>query len=269
MLRLLIYAVIIVVFFIAYTRFLERTMIFYPSKEMNFKPSDMGLEYEDVFFVSADGQKINGWFIPAKQAYATVLYFHGNAGNISHRVEIGRMFHDKNMDIFMIDYRGFGKSSGRPQEKGVYLDGLAAYEYLVKTRKITPGKIVIFGKSLGVAIAVEVASKVPAGALICESGFTSTRDFARQAYSFLPFWLCVSQRFDSLEKINRVKMPKLIIHSLDDEIVPFSHGKKLFERATEPKEFYEMHGGHNDAFYVYGGECMQRIEEFIRQSLRP
>jgi len=256
------------IFLFLYARILERKALYYTSKEINFYPSDIGLQYEDIFLNASDRVKIHGWFVPAENAYATVLYFHGNAGNVSHRVEIARMFYDKGINFFIIDYRGFGKSSGTPAEEGTYLDGIAAYNYLTEERKIPPEQVIIYGKSLGVAIAVDTAIKVKAGLLICESGFTSTKDMAKDMFKFIPLWLFTGQKYDTLSKIDKVSIPKLIIHSQNDEIVPFSHGKRLFEKANEPKEFYVMRGGHNDAFYIYNKEVMERIDNFLKKYLQ-
>lgn len=249
-------------------RFFEKRTIFYPAKIIEFNPSGVGLEYEDVLFKAQDGIELHGWFIPAKDAFFTILYCHGNAGNISHRVELAKMFNEKKMNFFIFDYRGFGKSKGSPDEKGTYLDSQAAYDYLVKTKAISPERLVIFGKSLGAAIAIDLAAKVKAAALISESGFTSTVNLAKDVYKILPLWLFVTQKYDSLSKIDKVSIPKLIIHSRNDEIVPFEHGKKLFEKAKDPKELYVMQGGHNDAFYIYSDECMQRIEDFLKRYVK-
>jgi hypothetical protein len=264
----IIFSVIVILLFFFYWRFFERRSIFYPAKIIEFDPSSVGLEYEEVLFKARDGIELHGWFIPKANAYATVLYCHGNAGNISHRLEIAKMFYDKNMGFFIFDYRGFGRSKGTPGEQGTYLDAQAAYDYLVKTKGIEPEKIVIYGKSLGAAIAIDLAAKVKAAALISESGFTSTPDLAREVYKFLPLWLLVSQKYDSLKKIDKINMPKLIIHSQNDEIIPFRHGKRLFDQAREPKELYPMQGGHNDAFYIHSDECMQRIDNFLKKYIR-
>jgi fermentation-respiration switch protein FrsA (DUF1100 family) len=264
----LIFSLIIIFLFILYMRFFEKRTIFYPSKIIEFNPSGVGLEYEDVFFNTQDGIALHGWFIPARDAFATVLHCHGNAGNISHRVELARLFNERKMNFFIFDYRGFGKSKGSPGEKGTYLDAQAAYGYLVKTKDIPPERLVVYGKSLGAAIAIDLATKVKAAALISESGFTSTTNLAMDVYKFIPLWLFVTQKYDSIVKIGRINIPKLIIHSQNDEIIPFSHGKKLFEKASEPKEMYIMQGGHNDAFYIYSDKCMQKIEDFLRRHVK-
>ena len=268
MLKIIIFLIIIVFLFLVYMRLFERRSIFYPGRRIEFTPASNGLDYEEVFFTTEDGLKLNGWFIPARDPYPVVLYFHGNAGNISHRIEIARFFHEKNLSFFIIDYRGFGKSQGRPSEQGTYLDALAAYEYLVQVRGVPAEKIVLYGKSLGAAVAIDLAARVKAGALISESAFTSSADVAKDIYKFIPIWFFVTQKYDSLKKVGKIDMPKLFIHSKNDEIIPFRHGERLFEAAREPKEFYVMQGGHNDAFYIASDECMQRIENFLREWIK-
>lgn len=268
MLKIISFILIAVAGLLFYVRLFEKRTIFYPSKKIEVTPKDTGLEYDDIFFKAQDGIELHGWFIPAKNPYATVLYCHGNAGNISHRIEMAYMFNQKSFNFFIFDYRGFGKSLGNPDEKGTYLDAQAAYNYLVKTKKIAPQKIVIYGKSLGGVIAIDLATKLKAGALVSESSFISTKALAKDVYPFLPLWLFVSQRYDAYAKIDKADIPKLIIHSQNDEIVPFHHAEKLFTKAKAPKELYVMRGGHNDAFYIYRDECMQRIDNFLKKYLK-
>lgn len=260
--------IIFIVFLLVYSQILEWKALYYPSKKIEFTPSNFGLEYEDAFFETKDGVMLHGWFVPAEDSFATILYCHGNAGNISHRVEIARMFNQRKMDFFIFDYRGFGKSKGMPTEKGTYLDAQAAYDFLINKKGIGKSRIVIYGKSIGAAIAIDLATKTDAAALISESSFLSTKAMAREIYPYLPFWLFIRSKYNADRKINKVNIPKLIIHSQNDEIVPFAHGQKLFDLAKPPKEFYVMRGGHNDAFYIYSDECMQRIVDFLKRYLK-
>ena len=260
--------IIFVALLFIYTHFLERKALYYPSRKIEFSPAELGLRYEDVFFRTADGVELHGWFVPAEGAVVTILYCHGNAGNISHRVEIAKMFNERKMNFFIFDYRGFGKSKGWPTEKGTYLDAQAAYDYLVGRQDIDRNRIVIFGKSLGAAIAIDLASKVKVAALISESSFTSTRDMARAIYPLLSFWFFLGHNYNAYTRIAKIDAPKLIIHSRDDEIVPFSQGQRLFAKAKPPKEFYVMRGGHNDAFYIYNAECMQKISDFLKRYIK-
>ncbi|MCX7927629.1 MAG: alpha/beta hydrolase [Candidatus Omnitrophica bacterium] len=268
MLRKVILLIILVSLFLIYMRIFEYKSIFYPEKTIEFTPLGRGLNYEDIFFKTQDGLILNGWFIPAQNQDIVVLYFHGNAGNISHRIEVAKLFNERNFSFFIFDYRGFGRSQGSPSELGTYLDAIAAYEYLVKTKRIPPEKIVLYGKSLGAAVAIDLASKVKAGALISESGFSSIVNLAKDIYKFIPLWLFVTQKYDSLKKVGTITMPKLFIHSKNDEIVPFKHAQMLFTAAKEPKELYVMQGGHNDAFYIYNQECMLKISDFLKRHLK-
>lgn len=248
----------------ACARYLERRSLYYPERRLGFTPLAVGLDYEDVYFEASDGVRLNGWFIPAKGAKASLLYCHGNGGNISDRLPIIEIFHRIRLNVFIFDYRGYGKSQGRLSEKGTYLDAMAAYNYLISRKE---DAIVIYGKSLGGVIAVDLAQRVKAAALISESTFTSTVDIAREIYPFLPVRFMVRMKYDALSKIGDVDMPKLIIHSNDDEIIPFRQGQRLFEAAREPKEFYQMRGGHNEATLMATDEFGARIEAFLNKYL--
>lgn len=179
-----------------------------------------------------------------------VLFFHGNAGNISHRLQTIELLNRLGLDTLIIDYRGYGRSGGQPSEKGLYLDAEAAYDWLRARPGTEPGSIVAFGRSLGGAVAVELARRRPVSALIVESAFASTAEIGRELLPFLPVPLLVTQRFDSLGKVRALAVPKLFIHGRDDEIIPFRHGTLLFNAAAAPKRFAALAGGHNDAFLL-------------------
>jgi fermentation-respiration switch protein FrsA (DUF1100 family) len=252
---------------VAYAKWFERSNIYFPYRGMENTPEDIGLSYEDVFFQTSDGVKINAWFIPAENAArGTVIFCHGNAGNISHRLEIIRMLHNLDLNILIFDYRGYGKSGGFPSEKGTYLDALAAYEYLTGRGDIDKEKIIVHGKSLGGAVAVDLATKVDLHAVISESAFTSVQDIGEEIYPFLPIRLITTIKYDTLSKIDKLNMPKLIIHSTEDEIIPFHHGQKLFDAASEPKKFYRMRGTHNEAIIMYTNEYTEEIDKFLKDS---
>lgn len=262
---------ILLIILLVYIRLIERRTIFYPMKKIEFTPSDSGMKYEDIFFLTADGKKLNGWFVPsplsdAVKPRATLLYCHGNGGNISHRIEIIKMFNQLNMNVFIFDYRGYGKSEGSPSEKGIYLDVLAAYDYLLKRGDTEKNKIVVYGESLGSAVAIELASRVNIAGIICFGGFTSAVAVANEIFPFLG--VLITQKFISIPKIKKVSVPKLIIHSRQDEIVPFRHGEELFASANAPKEFLAIRGGHNDAVFVSYNEFKTGIESFIKKYLR-
>lgn len=255
-----------VVFAVVYVKGFERRNIFFPTKEIDYLPGEFGLNYEDVYFSTSDGLKLNGWFMPAKDPRATLLFCHGNAGNISHRLEVVELFNKLDLNVFIFDYRGYGKSPGRPSEKGTYLDALAAYNYLVSRKDVDKDRILAYGKSLGGAVAIELATKVEVCAAIVESTFTSTIDMGKEIYPFLPLKFIVTMDYDAISKIGRIAAPKLIIHSKDDEVVPLYMGQRLFQAASEPKEFYQMHmGGHNEALFMAKDEFRKRIDEFLNK----
>jgi fermentation-respiration switch protein FrsA (DUF1100 family) len=230
----------------------EERLIYFPSRELAATPSSFGLEHEEVFLDSG----VHGWFLPAPGgARFAVLVCHGNAGNISGRLDRALAFHGLGMDVLLFDYRGFGRSRGEPSEEGTYEDAVAARRYLVEDRRISPERLILFGESLGAAVAIEVALREPAAALVLEAPFTSIADMTRVAYPFLaPLIPWVRTRYDNLGKIPRVRVPLLILHGRCDPVVPFSQGEALFRAAREPKSFVAFDdAGHADAFRV-GGE---------------
>lgn len=228
-------------------RYIERHSIFYPMKGVVGTPEDVGLAYEDVNFEAWDGTRLNGWFVPGEKAGLTFIFCHGNAGNIGHRLEKLKIMHGLGVNIFIFDYRGYGNSEGVPSESGLYSDAAGAYRYIVEEREISEDNIVLYGESIGGAVAVDLAVKINVKGLITEDTFTSVKDLAKIAYPFLPRFM-FSNRLNCIMKIGGVKSSKLIIHSVDDEIVPFHLGEKLFDAAREPKEFLKIRGAHNTAF---------------------
>lgn len=225
-------------------------------------PKDINLDYDDIFLTAKDGVKINAWFIPCRAPRATVLFCHGNAGNLSYRLDTIKLFHDQNVNFFLFDYRGYGKSEGSVSEKGCYLDAEAAWDYLVNEKKIPKEKIIIAGRSLGGAIASHLAKdKEPAG-LALESAFMSIPEMGKDLYPFLPASLIARIKLPTNQYIRQVNCPKLIMHSKSDEIVNYRHGKANFKAAREPKEFFELQGGHNDGFMITDGYT-EELDKFI------
>ena len=247
----------------AYLRHFEKKGIYYPSKEIVFNPTDAGLKYEDIFFLTDDNLRLNGWFIPSENPQGTLLFCHGNAGNISHRVEIIDIFRKLNLNVFIFDYRGYGRSQGIPNEQGLYQDAQAAYQYLLSRPDVDKEAIVIYGKSIGANVAINLASKVDAACLISEGGFTSAYDMGKKLFPYLPIKWMITVKYDALEKIKDITIPKLIIHSKDDEIIPFRLGERLFEAAPQPKEFYQMRGSHNEAIFMNKEEYSSRVNNFL------
>ncbi|MFC1576379.1 alpha/beta hydrolase [Candidatus Omnitrophota bacterium] len=259
--------IIVIIIFVAGIRYIERHSIFYPMKEMSFIPSDIGLAYEDIYFTTSDNKELNGWFVPGKDDGTTLIFAHGNAGNISHRLDKLRIFNELGVNVFIFDYRGYGKSEGVPSENGVYKDIEAAYYYVVNVKGIPPEEIILYGESIGGAPCIYLAGKSKVRALITEETFTSVKDMARVIYPFMPSIL-FSNRFNALAKIKEVTCPKLFIHSIDDEIVPFRLGEKLFNAAPEPKKFLKIHGSHNTAFLDAEKEYKEGLKSFLREVLR-
>lgn len=221
--------------------------------------------HEDVFLETSDGKKLHGWFIPAasKGAAPVVLFFHGNAGNIGHRWEKIRILHDLDASVFIIDYRGYGQSEGKPSEAGIYKDTEAAYAYLAG-RGVAPEKIVIYGESIGGAFAIDLAARKSVKALIVEDTFTSMPAMIRRTMPFIPTFVLATQ-LDSLSKMPKVHAPKLIFHSIDDEIIPFEMGKALYDVAERPKYFVQLRGGHNTAFFDDLKSYQSGLKKFLTE----
>lgn len=246
----------------------EKRMVYYPSVYPDGIWDTEPLGIQDVYFSSGDGVKLHGWFVPAEGAAATVLWFHGNAGNLTHRLSNIIRLRALGLNVFIFDYRGYGKSEGKPDEPGIYRDSLAAYEVLVRVKKVSPERLFLFGRSLGGVCAIEVASQRPAAGLILESTFTSAKDMARNMFPFLPLGYFIRSRFDAIGKIAALKIPKLILHGTEDEIVPYRMGKELYRAAAEPKAFYEIQGaGHNDTYLAGGESYFATLRRFVRHSL--
>ena len=239
-----------------------------PSRALAATPESAGLGYETVDFAADDGIRLNGWFLPGPaETRATLLFCHGNAGNISHRLDSLKIFHDLGFAVFIFDYRGYGDSAGTASEQGTYLDAEAAWRYLTVERGVRPDDIVIFGRSLGAAVAAHLASRHAPKALILESGFTSAPDLAAQVYWFLPVRWLSRFAYATAAYLTQVHAPVLIIHSVDDDIIPVRHGRALFAAANEPKLLLEMRGDHNQGFLISGHAYVEGIDAFLKTHL--
>jgi fermentation-respiration switch protein FrsA (DUF1100 family) len=241
----------------------QKQMVFFPDRAMFGTPAQAGMTYRDVFFDAEDGVKLHGWFVPAPEGKHVVLFFHGNAGNISHRLESIRVFHDLGLSVFIIDYRGYGRSGGSISETGTYLDSRAAYRHLTDKEGIGAENILFFGRSLGGSVAIELSMDHTPRALLVESCFPSLADVGARAYPFLPVRLLLRIRYNSAGRIAALRCPKLVIHSRGDEIVPFDLGQRLFGLAAEPKEFLEIQGDHNAGFIDSGRMYADGLARFI------
>jgi len=241
----------------------QPSMLFFPSKSLQSSPKDWGMQYQDVFLETSDKERLHGWYIPYAGADRVVLFFHGNAGNISHRGESVAIFHHLGLNVLIMDYRGYGNSQGTPTEDGLYRDARASWQYLTQEKSIDKANIIIFGRSLGGAVASKLAAEVHPGALILESTFSSARDMAKSVFPLLSRLLILRFSFNSLASINKIDCPLLVLHSKDDEIIPFYMGKKIFHAANQPKYFVTMKGDHNSGFLFSQPGYEQSILEFI------
>ncbi len=243
---------------------IERRFIFFPEKELIGDPGHWGLSFDDVNCRAGDGVSLHGWFVPG-EGEVTWLWFHGNGGNISHRLEDLTLLNSRlGVSIFLFDYRGYGRSGGKPSEKGIYRDATAALDHVLSRKDVNPERIVYFGRSLGAAVAVWLASWRRPYGLILESPFASVADMAKIAYPRLPIHLLVRGKYDSLSKIGGISCPLLVLHGDRDEIVPISQGRKLYEAASGPKSFYAIEGAaHNDTYIAGGEPYFQALGDFI------
>jgi fermentation-respiration switch protein FrsA (DUF1100 family) len=245
----------------------QSRLVYYPQigRAVTVTPQAYGLAFESVELETEDGEKLDAWWVPTAGARGTVLMFHGNAGNISHRLDYLLMFGRLGYSTLIVDYRGYGNSTGSPSEEGTYRDALAAWRHLTEKRGVRSADIVIFGESLGGAIASWLAARHTPRALVLASTFTSVTDLGAQVYWLLPVRLLSRFRYDNLANLKAIRSPVLIAHSRDDDIVPFAHGQKLFAAASEPKQFLETRGGHNEGFIYVHEEWVRTLAVFLER----
>jgi hypothetical protein len=251
-------------------------LLFQPSSRLLATPDDAGMNYETVHLDTEDGETLHGWWIPAPDVSRgtssgpgakTLLFFHGNAGNISGRLESVQQFHRLGLNVLIVDYRGYGQSTGSPSEQGIYKDAEACWQHLTEARGIAPKDIVVFGRSMGGGPATWLASSHKPGAVILESVFTNVPDIGAHHYSFLPVRALATNQFDNESRMAEIDAPKLHIHSREDRVVPFKLGRRVFEAASEPKQFLEIEGGHNDGFLLSVDEYLRTIDDFLSTHL--
>ena len=238
-----------------------------PGRALTATPEDAGFDYEDVTLETSDGLKLHGWYVPAAQTRGVVLFLHGNAGNISHRLDSIAIFRELGLDTLIIDYRGYGQSQGKPSEQGTYLDADAAWHYLVSNRRVAAGEIIVFGRSLGGAVAAWLANQYTPAALIIESSFSSALDMAHKLYPFMPVRLITRLDYPVKLYVSRLHCPLLVIHSRDDEIIPFTMAEAIYDSAAEPKSLLEIWGDHNNGFLLSGDRYLSGLNEFIQENL--
>ncbi len=233
----------------------QSKLLFIPSRTIDATPDEAGLTYRDVYIPVAQ----EGSPPPA----GTVLFCHGNAGNISHRLPTVQFLLRRGVNVLLFDYRGYGRSDGASSEQNAYADALAAYHWLVRRQGVSPDELFLFGRSLGGAVAVDLAGRVECAGVILESSFTSVAEMGRRLYPFLPIRLLVRYRFDSVSKIGRLTCPVLVAHSPDDDMIPFDMGRELFAAAAADKEFLELSGGHNDLDCLQNEKYIKGLESFF------
>lgn len=234
-----------------------------PGRALIGTPADRGLAYREVRFKASDGVQLHGWYLPNEVARGVLLFCHGNAGNISHRLESLAIFAELGLAVLIFDYRGYGLSEGSPEEAGLYRDVQGAMDYLLREQQVEPERIIVFGRSLGGALAARLAADQPVGGLILESAFTSAPDMGAEIYPFYPSRLLTRLNYPTLADLQRTSAPVLIIHSRDDEIVSFAHSRRLVEAAPGPVSFLELRGGHNDGFLVSREVYKAGLERFL------
>lgn len=244
--------------------FSQSRLIYFPIRDLGATPADIGLAYEEVRIAAADGVGIHGWLVPAARPDAPVVLFcHGNAGNISHRLEWLSILHELGLGVLMFDYRGYGRSGGAPDEAGTYADAAAAWAYLTRERAVPADRIIIFGESLGGAVAAHLAMSSRPAALVLSSTFTSVPDLAARHYWYLPVRLLARFEYRTIEYVAHVDAPLLVMHSRDDEIVPFDHGRRIYERAGSRRQFIELSGDHNGGFLASGAVLSGGLRRFL------
>ncbi len=244
----------------------EKRLVYFPFRAIEVEPGTLGLRHEAAWLVAEDGVRLQAWLLPFVGARRTVLVCNGNAGNMSYRLDRAQQMQQRlGVSVLLFDYRGYGRSEGAPDEPGTYRDARAAYRYAVEIKGVPPPNLVLFGESLGAAVAVHLALEKPAGALILESAFTSIPDMARAAYPFLPpVGPLIRTRYETIAKVPKLALPLLVLHGERDEIVPVAQGRRVFDAAGGDKRFFVIPGaGHNDT-YLTGGEAYWGVlKEFL------
>lgn len=249
---------------------LDQFFVYHPEpwKDQDWKVRS-GVPLEDVWFQSGDGTKLFGWYVAAQADRPVILWCHGNAGNIINRLENLRELYRIGLSVFIFDYRGYGRSQGKPSEEGLYQDALGAHDYLTRTRMIRPERIVIFGRSLGAAVAGELAVQKPAAGLILESAFPSLGAVAKLHYGGVPLHWLLGADFALIDRLPQLSLSKLIIHGDKDDIIPLELGRQVFEAAKPPKSFYVIEGAdHNNTYQIGGAVYFLRWAEFTQAAIQ-
>lgn len=248
----------------------QRRLMYMPSSAMGTTPNDLRLGYEDLWIPVADGGQLHGWWLPPDHpGDRTILYLHGNAGNVSSNLAKAVALRATGAAVLAIDYRGYGLSSGPfPNEGRLYSDAWAAWQFLHREKGLAPQQLVIYGHSLGGAIGIDLARQIPhLGGLIVEGSFTSMADMATlSAYNgWFPVQWLLTQRFDSLAKVSQLSVPTLYLHGLADASVPATMSEVLHSATPGPGDLWLVPGAdHNDLLDWTGDEFTKRIQGFLQ-----
>ena len=245
----------------------QNRLVFQPERALGATPAHQGLPFEDVRMLAPDGTALAAWYVPGRAGGRTVLLLHGNGGNISHYLRTLVVLHQLGHGVLALDYRGYGASAGTPSEVGLYQDAAAAFDYLVSERQLAPRQIVIYGRSLGGAVATWLAAHRRPGALILESTFTRLSDVGSYRYPWLPVRLLLRYSFDSVAQMAAVQCPVLVAHGQTDTTVPEVFGRALAAAAGPQAEFVPLAGGHNDAFIQGGAPYYRHLNQFMRHAV--
>ncbi len=247
----------------------QEKLIYAPTRDVFTDPRKAhGLDFEDLELVAEDGVRIRVWYTPAANPRAVLLFCHGNGGNLAHRVDVIKGYHDLGLSSLLFDYRGYGRSEGRPSEQGTYLDAQAAWDFLVDQRGIDPGRIILIGRSLGGPIAAHIAAKFRPAGLSLEAAATSAAEAGQQMFPFLPVSLLLRHRYDTVAWLRDVTCPVMVSHGTRDREIRFSHGQRLYEAAREPKRFVELHGDHLEAHIDGTPDYPRALSDFVDECLR-
>ncbi|MBK8162083.1 MAG: alpha/beta fold hydrolase [Gammaproteobacteria bacterium] len=238
-----------------------------PLREIRAVPAERGFDYEDIGFTAEDGTRLHGWYVPCPGARHVLLFLHGSTRNISWCLDSLAVFHRLGFSTFLFDYRGYGRSEGRPDEEGIYRDAEAAWDYLVRERTVEAGRIVVMGRSLGGAVACWLAARHPPRALVLESTFLSFPDLAAGLHPRLPARLLARYRYPVKDYIRQVRCPVLLMHSRDDELIPYQHASMLYGIANEPKRLVEIAGPHYDGYLRSGDRYVDGLARFFSEFL--
>ena len=255
----------------------QGNLLHLPSSELSRSPQDIGLTHEDVELHTEDGETLHAWWLPADSPEGTLLFFHGNAGNISHRLDSLRIFNELGLQVLIIDYRGYGRSSGRPSESGLYEDARAAWRWLREEQALPADDILLFGRSLGAAVAAHLGGEQgetePPRGIILESAFTSVPDLGARIYPFLPVRTLARYDYATEDLVADLRSPVLVIHSTQDDIVPFSHGEAIYKAVREGQapsaDFLEISGDHNSGFMTSGETYRNGLADWLERIREP